>query len=64
MEKAIVDTSVIIYDYVEDSEYHKRAEELLDSLDRWVIPVIVVHEIMSFLKGMKLEDKVDDVFGL
>ncbi|ACP56224.1 PIN domain-containing protein [Saccharolobus islandicus] len=63
MEKAIVDTSVIIYDYVEDSEYHKRAEELLDSLDRWVIPVIVVHEIMSFLKGMKLEDKVDDVLA-
>ena len=57
----MIDTNVLIYDYVEDSEYHKRAEEILDSLDKWVIPVIVIHEFVWFLKGMKLEDRLQDV---
>ncbi|BAB65852.1 PIN domain-containing protein [Sulfurisphaera tokodaii] len=63
MEKAIIDTNVIIYDYVEDSEYHKKAEELLDSLNKWIIPAIVIHELVWFLKDMKLEDKINDVFA-
>ncbi|QGA69113.1 PIN domain-containing protein [Sulfolobus sp. E11-6] len=63
MEKAVIDTNIIIYDYIEDSEYHKRAEELLDSLDKWIIPVTVVHELVWFLKGMKLEDKIDDLLA-
>ncbi len=50
--KAIVDTNVIIYDYVEDSEYHKEAEAILDSLSKWIIPVIVIHELVWFLKGI------------
>lgn len=62
MERAVVDTNVIIYDYVEDSELHSRAEEILDSLNKWVIPAIVVYEFVWFLKGMGLEGMLRDVF--
>ena len=61
MERAIIDTNVIIYDYVEDSQYHKRAEEILDSLNKWVIPTIVIHELVWFLKDM--EDRINDVLA-
>ena len=61
MEKAVIDTNVLIYDYVEDSEHHRRAEEILDSLDRWVIPIIVIHEFMWFLKGIGLSQGLRDV---
>ncbi len=55
MARAVIDTNVIIYDYVEDSELHGRAEEILDSLDKWVIPAVVFYEFVWFLKGMGLE---------
>ena len=61
MERAVIDTNVLIYDYVEDSEHHRRAEEILDSLDRWVIPVIVIHEFVWFLKGIGLNQGLRDV---
>ena len=61
MERAVVDTNVIIYDYVKDSELHSRAEEILNSLDKWVIPAIVVYEFVWFLKGMGLEGMLRDV---
>lgn len=63
MNKAVIDTNVIIYDYVEDSLYHKEAEEILDSLDRWVIPTIVIHELIWFLKGLNLENKLNDIIA-
>jgi predicted nucleic acid-binding protein len=63
MNKAIIDTNVIIYDYIEDSLHHKEAKEILDSLDRWVIPTIVVHELIWFLKGLNLESKLDDIIA-
>jgi len=47
--KAIIDTNVIIYDYIEDSEHHKEAEAILDSLDKWVTPVIVTHKTINLL---------------
>jgi predicted nucleic acid-binding protein len=59
--KAVVDTNVIIYDYVVDSERHKEAERLLDALDKWIIPVIVVHELFWFFKGLSLDAKIEDI---
>ena len=48
-------------DYVEDSELHSRAEEILNSLDKWIIPAIVVYEFVRFLKGIGLKDMLRDV---
>ncbi|MBP1357368.1 MAG: PIN domain-containing protein [Sulfolobus sp.] len=52
--KAVVDTNVIIFDLFEDSEHHKEASEILDKLSSWVIPDIVVHELVWFFKGLNI----------
>lgn len=61
--KAIVDTNVIIFDYVEDSELHKEAEKILDYLDKWIIPTLVIHEFVWFLKRNKLDNRIRDVLS-
>lgn len=43
---------VLIYDTFIDSEFHKKARSLLDSLDRWYIPPTVLQEYVWFL-GVK-----------
>jgi len=47
----VIDTNVLIYDTFEDTEFHKRAEEILESLDRWYVPAIVVQEYVWFFKN-------------
>ncbi len=47
----IIDTNVLIYDTFEDTEFHKRAEEVLESLDRWYVPAIVTQEYVWFFKN-------------
>jgi len=54
--RAVIDTNVLIYDLVEDSEFHKEAEELLDSLEEWLIPSIVVHEFVWFLRANGIDN--------
>ena len=41
---AVIDSNVFIYAAVEDSEYHESAMEAIHSLDRWIVPTIVVYE--------------------
>ncbi|RLF18410.1 MAG: PIN domain nuclease [Thermoprotei archaeon] len=55
MSKAVIDTNVLIYDLFEDSVYHDEASELLDTLSLWVIPSIVIHELVWFLKGLNID---------
>ncbi|AET33391.1 PIN domain-containing protein [Pyrobaculum ferrireducens] len=50
MGEAVVDTNAVIYYVVEDSPFHKEAEALLDSLDVWHLPTVVVHELVWFFK--------------
>ena len=56
--RAVVDTNVLVYDTFEDSIYHRDARSILDGLDEWVIPLIVIYEYVWFLKGLNvsLED--------
>ena len=58
--RAAIDTNVLIYDLVEDSEFHKEAEKLLDGLEEWLIPAIVIHEFVRFL-GANGIDNVESV---
>jgi len=46
----VIDTNVLIYDTVEDSKYHDTAKEILDSIDPWSIPSIVIYEYVWFFK--------------
>lgn len=52
---AVVDTNVLIFDTFEDSEFHVEAMKLLDSLKRWILPSIVFHEYVWFMKEEKLD---------
>jgi predicted nucleic acid-binding protein len=54
-KRAVIDTNVLVYDLFEDSLYNTEASSLLDSLEEWVIPAIVVHELVWFIKGLKIE---------
>ncbi|EHP70430.1 putative nucleic acid-binding protein, contains PIN domain [Metallosphaera yellowstonensis MK1] len=54
--KAVIDTNILIYDLVEDSEFHKEAGELLDSLEEWLIPSLVIHEFTWFLRANNIDN--------
>jgi predicted nucleic acid-binding protein len=47
---AVIDTNVLIYDVVEDSEFHKNARDILDSLRQWLIPIIAIYEFVWFFR--------------
>ncbi len=42
--KLLLDTNVLIYDTIEDSEYHSLAMKIIDEAKELFIPSIVVHE--------------------
>ncbi len=52
IEKAVIDTNILIYDLIEDSIYHKEASRVLDTLEVWIIPTIVIHEFIWFIKNI------------
>ena len=63
--KAVIDTNVLIYDTFEDSVHHSEAKNLLDSLDEWILPTIVIHEYVWAMKSLNIDatnilDKVEE----
>jgi len=60
VRKAVIDTNIIVYDLFEDSAFHDEAADMLDQLAKWIIPSIVVHELVWFLKGLNL--KAEDAY--
>jgi predicted nucleic acid-binding protein len=61
----VIDTNVLIYDTFEDMEFHKRAEETLESLDRWYVPAIVTQGYVWFFKnnGFSAKDALEALRG-
>ena len=68
--RVLVDTNVLVYDTVEDSEYHSDASAIIDNATELVIPSIVVHEYVWVLArrlavslnliSMKLREYLED----
>ena len=68
--KLLLDTNVLIYDTVEDSEYHTIASEIIDKATQIYIPSIVIHEyiwvMLKLLQAplniveIKLHEYLDD----
>ena len=52
---AVLDTNILIFDTFEDSQLHKLAHSTLDQLEKWIIPAIVFHEYVWFMKAEKIE---------
>ncbi len=62
--RAVLDTNVLVYDTFEDSVFHDEARRLLDSLDAWVIPIIVLYEYVWLMRslGVDLDDVAEKVW--
>ncbi len=68
--KLLLDTNVLIYDTVEDSEYHSIASEIIDKAVQIFIPSTVIHEYLWVMLKLlqvplniievKLRDYLDD----
>jgi len=56
--EAIIDTNCFIYYLVEDSDKHTEALSTLESLDAWLIPPIVVYELVWFFKALNADGGV------
>ena len=57
MKKAVIDTNVLIYAHFRDQALHQEAESLLNKLNEWLIPTLVIHELVWFCRGAGLSEK-------
>jgi len=46
----VIDTNVLVYAVLRDSEFNEGARRLLASLERWVVPSIVLYELYGFFR--------------
>lgn len=53
--EAVIDTNVIVFDAFVDSEFHSEATTKLDSIDRWYLPSVIIHELVWFFKARKIQ---------
>ncbi len=54
----VIDTNVFIYATLRDSEFNSEARSLLASLERWIVPSMVLYELYWFFReeGYSWED--------
>lgn len=55
--RAVVDTNALVYYIFEDQRNHKVARKVLNSLSTWLIPDVVIHELIWFLRGSGVGNK-------
>ncbi|MCY0859942.1 MAG: PIN domain-containing protein [Sulfolobaceae archaeon] len=53
---AIVDTNVLIFDFVENSQYHELSRKLLNSLNRMIILPNILVEFILVSRRLKIAD--------
>jgi len=46
----VIDTNVFIYATLRDSEFNSEARNLLTSLERWMVPSMVLYELYWFFR--------------
>ena len=46
----VIDTNVFVYAILRDSEFNEEARRLLASLERWVVPSMVLYELHWFFR--------------
>jgi len=60
----VIDTNVFIYAVLKDSEFNHEARTLLASLERWVVPSIVLYELYWFFRERDYtEDEIKSVIS-
>ncbi len=48
--EAVIDTSVYVASMIEDDVNHREARRLLESIETWITPIMVVHELTWFFR--------------
>lgn len=56
--EGVVDTNILVASLVESDVNHENAKSILNKLEKWYLPTIVVHEFVWFLKSQKLNIKL------
>ncbi|MFP3191138.1 MAG: PIN domain-containing protein [Thermoproteota archaeon] len=58
IKECVVDTNVLVYDTIEDSEHHETASAIIDNLDICIIPSVVLEEFIFTLAKLGLDNKI------
>ncbi len=56
--ECVIDTNVLVYEMVENSDFHEKAEELFDSMNRCIIPTTVIEEFVRVLGNMDVKEVI------
>jgi len=56
--KLLLDTNILVYDTVEDSEHHDDASKIIDSAEEIFIPLIVVHEYIWVMLKFSVDPEI------
>lgn len=54
---AVIDTNVFVEAVLVDSDFHDKAERLLEKVDEWVIPKIVLYELVWVFRRIGLDSE-------
>jgi predicted nucleic acid-binding protein len=58
IKECVIDTNALVYDTIEDSEHHETASAIIDSLDIYIIPFVVLEEFIFTLAKLGLDNKI------
>ena len=56
--ECIADTNILIYDTIEDSEFHRKVSETLDLMDNILVPSVVLEEFVHAMKQIDIGEEV------
>jgi predicted nucleic acid-binding protein len=65
-QDGLVDTNVLVYDAIEDSELREKAERILDKLERLLVPSVVMEEYVSVMSklGIRKDLVIQTALGM
>ncbi|MGQ4891750.1 MAG: PIN domain-containing protein [Candidatus Njordarchaeia archaeon] len=55
--RLVIDTNILIFDTVENSKFHNEAEGILENNSPWLIPLIVIYELVWFFTKIETPTK-------
>ncbi len=56
--RLLLDTNILVYDTIEDSEHHYDVVKIIDTADEIFIPTIVIHEYIWVMLKLPVDIKI------
>ncbi len=56
--RLLLDTNILVYDNIEDSEHHYDVVKIIDTADEIFIPTIVIHEYIWVMLKLSVDIKI------